>query len=119
MQATSAPDIKAWSYNTEKSLILGSSFWTIQNDVGCGTGEMTTYLKITSCKEGEFTCGNGLCVDLDKRCDGVEQCDDGTDEDKCKFIKLSESYKKQIAPITVIDSVLVPALVNISVELQK
>ncbi|XP_015437459.1 PREDICTED: basement membrane-specific heparan sulfate proteoglycan core protein [Dufourea novaeangliae] len=31
----------------------------------------------------ELTCRNGACVPLDSRCDGVTQCDDGSDELDC------------------------------------
>ena len=118
MQAAGFPNIQAWSESTEKSLLLGSSTWTIQNDVGCQTGEVLRKLKITSCQEGQFTCDSGLCIDLNHRCDGLQQCADGTDEDMCNFIILPETYKKEIAPITLIDSDISRAIVNISVEVK-
>ncbi|XP_023931419.1 CUB and sushi domain-containing protein 3-like isoform X1 [Lingula anatina] len=35
------------------------------------------------CLAGRFACDNGLCVDEDKRCDGVTDCEDGSDENAC------------------------------------
>ena len=32
----------------------------------------------------EFTCGNGECIDLKKRCDARVDCQDGADEFKCQ-----------------------------------
>ncbi|XP_054469948.1 kunitz-type protease inhibitor 1a [Anoplopoma fimbria] len=35
------------------------------------------------CKEGEFTCTNGCCLDPGLECDSSPQCSDGSDEEKC------------------------------------
>lgn len=34
----------------------------------------------TPCTEDQFTCSDKLCIALDLACDGISQCDDGTDE---------------------------------------
>ena len=47
------------------SYVLGSHKWTIDNDVmGCSSkGEAyQTVLKLTGCKEDEFTCSDGQCI---------------------------------------------------------
>ena len=37
------------------------------------------------CSEGKLLCGNGMCLDRSKFCDGTDDCMDGTDEpDNCK-----------------------------------
>ncbi len=36
------------------------------------------------CSNGEFQCGgNGLCISETKRCDGVQDCADNSDEQIC------------------------------------
>lgn len=36
-----------------------------------------------SCNAQEYRCGDGLCVKKEQLCDGVEHCNDGTDELFC------------------------------------
>ena len=49
------------------SFVLGSHIWLIENDnIGCNNGESyTTVLKLTGCREGEFTCSDGQCIRYD------------------------------------------------------
>ena len=35
------------------------------------------------CADFEFMCGNGQCIDRRRRCNGVIDCDDTTDELDC------------------------------------
>ena len=55
---------------------------------------------LSSCKiQNEFTCDNGLCIPIDKRCNQLLDCMDGSDENDCKFFKLPPSYSKEMPPI--------------------
>ena len=46
----------------------------------------------------EFTCDSGTCVDIFKRCNNRKDCDDGSDEDNCRILRLSHSYDKSTPP---------------------
>jgi len=35
------------------------------------------------CEEDEFKCGNGMCIDIDWKCDGDQDCVDAEDEIQC------------------------------------
>lgn len=36
------------------------------------------------CLSEDFKCGSGLCIPVDKKCDGYLDCRDHSDEDQCK-----------------------------------
>ena len=57
-------------------------------------------LALSKCKFGnEFTCDSGQCVKMQKRCNGINDCEDGSDEKKCNLVKIPESYDKMISPM--------------------
>jgi hypothetical protein len=55
-------------------------------------------LTLTGCTEEEFTCREGLCVTMEKRCDGVVNCRDKSDEVGCSKVVVDSSYNRLIAP---------------------
>ena len=49
----------------------------------------------------EFTCNDGSCSGLERRCDNVFDCTDGSDEDNCKPLEIDEkNYRKTFPPFT-------------------
>ena len=111
---------------TELSYLLGKHNWTISKDAyKCNRGKpYTTTLKLTGCKEGEFTCDDGQCIEMKRRCDQVTgkepNCRDESDEDGCQLVVFKNSYNKNIPPIgQANDGSVVPADVSISITLMK
>ena len=44
----------------------------------------TTFGVLDPCDpEDEFTCGNGVCIDIGWKCDGDQDCVDAEDELQC------------------------------------
>lgn len=41
------------------------------------------HLSAGHCKTGDIACRNGRCVSEYKKCDGYNDCGDGTDESEC------------------------------------
>ena len=99
--------------NAQKvSFALGVHTWRITGDQHCHDGQpYTAQLKLTACKEDEFSCHDGLCVSMDKRCDQNLDCKDLSDEMECRMLHLPPSYKKTIPPKG--------ASVNVSVKVMK
>ena len=114
----------ATSKSPENSFLLGTHTWSVKGDViGCDREEdYTALLKLTGCKEGEFTCKDGECVSMDERCDQVVDCLDESDERNCDLLVLALGYNNKVPPITTVSTInktIVPAQVNISVILIK
>ena len=52
------------------------------------------------CNANEFTCNNGLCIDLEQRCDNIFDCSDRSDELNCELLIIDEDYEKIFPPIS-------------------
>ena len=51
------------------------------------------------CMQNEFTCNNGFCLGLERRCDNVFDCSDESDEDNCELLEIDKkNYKKTFPP---------------------
>ena len=84
------------------SMVLGKHTWRIENDSSsCYEGlPYTIPLKLTGCQDGEFTCSNGQCIHMSRRCDQITNCKDESDEISCKIVHMKENYSKQIPPFS-------------------
>ena len=104
------------------SFVLGKHTWRVEGDsYDCDKGQpYTTTLKLTGCREEEFTCSDGQCVPMSQRCDQLEQCRDQSDEEDCQLLVLKRSYNRKVPPITTITSTQFnPVTVDISIVLLK
>ena len=116
--------VTAKSQASHMSFALGRSNWTISgDDRKCSRGkEYTVTLKLSACKDDEFTCNSGHCVKMVERCDRLPNCQDESDEIGCKVLVLKESYNKRVPPVGVAGNEVkttLPAIVMISLTLYK
>ncbi|XP_063600331.1 uncharacterized protein LOC134776511 [Penaeus indicus] len=74
---------------------FGRHTWTVVNDV-CGRTNVT--ILITSCKDGQFSCNDGSCIDIQHRCNLEIDCRDESDEMDCDFLTLDHSYNSDNPP---------------------
>ena len=119
---TALHKVTALSDEQSGRFMLGKQMWAIEGDnKKCHKGEAyTAILKLTGCKEGEFTCDDGQCVVMENRCNQVSDCRDKSDEKGCKLILFEGDYNMNIPPIGRTDEgVADPANVSISITLMK
>lgn len=53
---------------------------------------------VTLCNREDFTCSDGSCVSLSKRCDQVANCPDNSDELNCQIIIIPKGYSSDLPP---------------------
>ena len=83
--------------NLSKNYPIGRHSWHMTDR--CTLGEPMSYLTLSVCFFGEqFTCDSGHCIDLARRCDEVQDCDDGSDEMDCRLMDMPASYMKEHQP---------------------
>ncbi len=77
-------DTAAATYATANSTDypFGTLEWEVHGDEGCSgennTGRQLVTLNLSTCRQGEFNCADGSCVDIGLRCDGNIDCPDKT-----------------------------------------
>ena len=90
MRSIGHPDVLATLAAPFHTLAIGVHEWTVNNDEKCQEGTAKIKFTISDCNKWdinvgavagyggyistEFTCDNGLCIDLEKRCDGIPHC---------------------------------------------
>ena len=96
-----------WQINVECTTIklkkganlLGRQEWDWYENSCSSKTFRKTNLTISVCDFGqEFTCNTGSCIPIDKRCDGIKDCLDASDEEQCSQIDFPKSYKKISPP---------------------
>ena len=90
----------ATSSKPKPSFLLGISEWTVTGDnFECNNGmPYTTVLKLSGCKDTEFTCHDGQCIKMEERCDQIIHCRDQSDEKYCSLLVLKQGYNRKVAP---------------------
>ena len=92
------PKVIAESTATYGSLVIGNHEWTISNDSECSLNTVKKTLTLTSCSVNQYTCNDGLCININLRCNGDNDCDDKSDEIQCRKVNIDKSYAKHFTP---------------------
>ena len=95
-------DIVATCDSELTSFVLGNHDWKVTNDFGCFSGGTEVKrVSFSTCSSDQYTCNDGLCVDLLARCDDKKDCEDKSDEFECRSLEESRVYQKDLpAPPT-------------------
>ena len=113
-------NVTARSWASQKSFALGKQNWRISGDqYPCPKEVYDIQMKLTGCKQDEFTCDDGQCIDMVERCDQRPQCQDESDELSCKILVLQHGYNTEVHPIAAkgIQTNLLP--IGVALTLQK
>lgn len=78
------------------------------------TGEMME-LSLSSCSTQDFMCNDGTCVPRHARCNLLNDCQDGSDEERCDLLQFSDSYRGHRPPpgVTSQEPLVITPLINI------
>ena len=71
--------------NFSKDYPIGTHRWYFVDGKCQDFGEEWKTMNLHGCRENEFNCRSGDCVDLKERCDQNLDCRDGSDEQNCKI----------------------------------
>ena len=92
MRSVLHPNVSAFSTAPFHTLSLGVHNWMVTSDDKCQKGTAMLTLSLSSCNmrvtnpryleykneftnyQEEFICHDGLCIDLEKRCNGIPDC---------------------------------------------
>ena len=97
---------------------LGFVVLKIQLRISHSQGKLVNKIPIFnfcfSCSDSEFTCGDGTCIPLESKCDGMSDCKDELDESDCSVVEFPKQrqYKESLPPIGRLGKEVVPAKVS-------
>ena len=98
MSVANNPLIHGVSYSEVASLVIGKHPWVIEKDYACSSKSQEIELALSSCNGDQFTCSDGVCIDILARCDNINDCRDKSDEANCARVKMETTYQKFIVP---------------------
>ena len=79
---------------------VGRSSW-YSFDANCPLHDANVMNVITfsRCEFGqEYTCNSGHCIDIQKKCNRIQDCRDNSDEEDCSLVVVPHSYEKTQFP---------------------
>lgn len=112
---------KLMNAEDSKMYPIGRQQWKIQNNDTqygiCGLANGQNHvLTLSDCHPNKYTCNTGQCIDLTQKCNGIIDCDDGTDELECQFLVLDKNYSKDKLPLVQNQQDLVKVFLSMTIS---
>ena len=91
------------SFHDKKCFLNDEPVPFIRSLWNCSEG--AEVLAFSPCDFETFTCNSGMCLMVYDRCDGVVNCDDGSDENECIDLSMGAGYdKNQFPPVHLLEN---------------
>ncbi|KAK4320166.1 hypothetical protein Pmani_008930 [Petrolisthes manimaculis] len=84
-----SPWLKLQEITSEMDTPLGRHWWRVWQS-GCSQDKML--LVLSACGAKEYTCNDGTCINMNKRCNLILECPDHSDEEHCEKVLLPHNY---------------------------
>ena len=96
---------------------FGKSSWEV-GSYACNLGKTSILqLQLSNCEKDQFTCGDGTCVPLAKRCDKQQDCKDLSDEKKCQIVALDEErYLMDDPPPSIVQGENIEVILSMNIQ---
>ena len=107
----------------ENNFPIGKHYWYLFDGISCKDSQNGEELEmiLTACDVDEFTCNDGTCIDVSKKCDFVNDCFDSSDEKMCDVLSMKHygtDYNPAMPDISFGENKnIIPATVNVSMRL--
>ncbi|XP_045110701.1 uncharacterized protein LOC123504331 [Portunus trituberculatus] len=108
LQSLKSEAIAWWQPAKDGQYPFGTHVWTLGTEVCDISPSESVNLTISVCGHGDFTCSDGSCIDLRKRCDLRIDCLDQSDEAECSLVAVPPGYRSIIPPSHIVHSEPLP-----------
>ena len=101
----------------EVHIPTGKHSWSISNNT-CNNGVTNVQkLLLSACNPDQFTCDDGFCISILRRCNNFQDCRDVSDEKNCMLVKKdTEKYLKDKTPPVENENEKLPVELSIDIK---
>ena len=94
---------------------IGANRWYFTNSSCTDNGQdyRTLNLHPYVDQPGFFCCKTGACIDFERACNGIKDCDYGEDEEDCQILEVPSIYDKEQGPTAIFVDINVVDILSI------